>query len=315
MVKKIHQAESAIKAGDTKTGFEILREVLAAKPDSEKAWWIMSGLVQREQRAACLKQVLRINPENQFAREALEGLLSSPPQPGTKKPRKRPPVPPLEKPSAPSLKRARDKGDLKTWGHVTRSRYFFTILGPEHLTTAMTDSTNFASVRTKLKKGKLPDQLLTKMQTISLSSISSINMLRSGFLVYYMDGNRERSLRFNLGSQAVAKKILDVLQERLGSDFELSKKPSTSGLALGISGVLTLGAGILTTYLYWLTQEIVSGRAAARETMGSQFMINLVENLGPDGVILVGAIFLIASFGVSVWLLLRPMTTTSLSRR
>ncbi len=74
MSESIKQAESAIKAGDTKHAFELLRQVLAEDPNSERAWWIMSGLVQRSERANCLEQVLRINPENQFARDALTRL-------------------------------------------------------------------------------------------------------------------------------------------------------------------------------------------------------------------------------------------------
>ena len=80
MLERIQQAEAAIKAGDTKTGFEILRQVLAENPNSERAWWVMSGLVPREQRAHCLNEVLRINPENHFAREALDKLGPQPPE-------------------------------------------------------------------------------------------------------------------------------------------------------------------------------------------------------------------------------------------
>ena len=74
MFEDIQQVESAIKAGDTKTGFEILRTYLADNPDSERAWWVMSGLVNRDQRATCLEQVLRINPNNQEARREIRIL-------------------------------------------------------------------------------------------------------------------------------------------------------------------------------------------------------------------------------------------------
>ena len=79
MSESIKQAENAIKAGDTKHAFELLRQALAEDPNSERAWWIMSGLVQRSERVNCLEQVLRINPENQFARDALTRLKNAPP--------------------------------------------------------------------------------------------------------------------------------------------------------------------------------------------------------------------------------------------
>jgi len=44
MSQGILQAENAIKVGDTKTGFEILRQVLVENPESEKAWWIMPAM-------------------------------------------------------------------------------------------------------------------------------------------------------------------------------------------------------------------------------------------------------------------------------
>ena len=67
MLDQIQKAEEAIRSGDTRTGFEILRQVLAENPDSERAWWVMSGLVPKQQRENCLKQVLRINPKNTLA--------------------------------------------------------------------------------------------------------------------------------------------------------------------------------------------------------------------------------------------------------
>jgi len=317
MSLEIQQAESAIKAGDTKTGFEILREILANDPDSERAWWIMSGLVQRKQRAACLEQVLRINPDNQFARDALDKLLASPSKPETKPLREIPPPPPMKETTkpAPLSIQADEDNNLQSWLHARGSRYFLTILGPEHITRALTDASMFSKIRAELKKGKVPDKLLEEMQTIPITSISSIKKLKTGLLVFYQDGLTERSLRLNLVDQPVTDKVLSILDDRLGPDFSLKTQPARTGLIMGISAVLTLSAAVLTAYLFWLTQEVISGRAILGGTVKSQSMINLVESLGAGWVILIGAFIFLGALAFSAWLLLQPPTTTILTRR
>jgi hypothetical protein len=314
MLNDIKQAESAIKTGDTKTGFEILREVLANDPDSERAWWIMSGLVQRDQRAACLEQVLRINPDNIIAREALDELLDSPPQTETKPYREIPPAPTMEKPQ-PSTQTEQEDDELQSWLHAQGSNYYLTILGPEHLTRALTDASLFSKVRAELKKGKIPDQLLKEIQTIPISSISSIKKLSKGLQVFYEDGITERNLRFNLANQSMSEKVFGELQERLGPVFLLKTLPIKTSLTLVISLILSLGGAILTAYIFWLTQEIVSGRATAQGTVNSQFIIDLFQKLGASGGVLLGAFILLISLALSALFIFKPPTTTTLTRR
>jgi len=314
MMIDIHLAETAIKAGDTKTGFEILRELLADDPDSERAWWIMSGLVQREQRATCLEQVLRINPENQFARDALKDLQKSPPKKETKPLREIPLPSPVKAAKKPKPAEIEAEKKFQTWLHARGSKFFLTILGPEHITRALTDSSMFSKVRAELKKGEIPDKLLAEMHTLPLSSISSVKQLKTDLQVFYQDGPTERSLRLYLSDQMAAKKVLGVLKERLGPNFILKTQPAKSGLTLGISAILTLGAAVLTAYLFWLTQEVVSGRAVETGSVNSQLLIDMVWNLGAGGVILIGAFTLLAALAISAWLMLKPPTTTSLQR-
>ncbi len=347
MLIDIHLAETAIKAGDTKTGFEILREILATDPDSERAWWVMSGLVQREQRAICLEQVLRINPKNTFALDALENLMFAPQEPETKPLREIPlpareeipPVqepapieevpapepPPLEATPAPESTAAEpdpapdpepeEESVLQTWLDARGSKFFLTILGPKHITRALTDSTLFSKVRAELKKGQIPDKLLAEMQTLPLTSVTSVKQLKSGLLVFYQDGVSERSMRLHLADQQAVQKMLRTLKERLSPNFILKTRPTKTGLTLGISTVITVGAAVLTAYSFWLTQEVVSGRAASTGSVKSEFLINLVWSLGAGGVILIGAFTLLVALAISAWLMLKPPTITTLERR
>ena len=141
MLEKIQQAETAIKSGDTRTGFQILRDVLAKNPNSERAWWVMSGLVPREQRAHCLNQVLRVNPNNQMARETLENLRPEKPETEPTE---------TEKPSAPQGKGT--LGGYQTWLFAQRSRIFLTLLGEEELISGETEPKNLARIRAAFRR-------------------------------------------------------------------------------------------------------------------------------------------------------------------
>jgi hypothetical protein len=268
-----------------------------------------------------LEQVLRINPKNKFAQDALDDLLASPPKPETKPLREipQPPVlqtqPPPPAPPAPKKKtEPADKG-LQTWLHARGSKYFLTILGPKHITRALTDSASFSKVRDELKKGKIPDKLLLETQSISLKSISSIKQVQSGLQVLYQDGVDELTLRLNMADQAASNKVLNLLQDRLGPAYMLNTQPARTGLNLGVSALLSLGAAGLTAYLFWMTQEVVSGRAAISGSVSSEILISLVTLLGPEGVVLVGAFVLLAALAISAWILLKPATVTTLSKR
>ena len=176
MSESIKQAESAIKAGDTKHAFELLRQVLAEDPNSERAWWIMSGLVQRSERVNCLEQVLRINPENQFARDALTRLKIAPPQEEIKpareipKPAKKAPVTTLP-------------DEYKTWHYTKGSRLYLIILGQERLIRAQAKTDLIPRIKAALKKKLLPHEYLEEITSIPLNRIQTIRELGPSLLI------------------------------------------------------------------------------------------------------------------------------------
>jgi len=310
MTTEIQQAETAIKAGDTKTGFEILRGYLAENPDSERAWWVLSGLVQRDQRATCLEQVLRINPDNQFARETLDKMLATPPQPETKPPRGIPPAPP----SKPARK-ADPKSELHTWLYARGTRIYLTILGPENITRAATESQDFTQVRAAIQKGKIPEKLLTEMITIPLAAISRIKLISKGLQVSYLDGKDERILYLTLDDQTKAKTVLEVLKVKLGPDFIITTKPAKLGYGLLFSILLTFSAAALTAYFYWAAQEISSGRAAETGSVRAAWVITLANLLSPGGLFILGGLGILVALGISAVILLKPAGETELTRQ
>lgn len=311
MTKGIQQAENAINAGDTKTGFEILRQVLVEDPESEKAWWIMSGLVQRKERATCLEQVLRINPGNQFAREALNKLNASPPITETKPRREIPKPIPRVKPTG----KTEPIGEYKTWHYTRGSKVFLIILGKQQVFWAQTEKRLIPRVRELLKKGQIPDHYLTDIKAIRLTSITSIKLLKTALQFQYLNEGADRTARMVLEDTVMSERIMDLLVNQLGADYLLQTKPVRTGLTLGISALLTFGAAGLTAAGYWAYQEVVSGRAAATGSVRAPWLISLLSSLGAGGVTLLGGISIIIALIISIRLLLKPPLGTELIKR
>jgi len=291
MLEKIQQAEAAIKDGDTRTGFEILRQVLAENPNSERAWWVMSGLVPKEQRGHCLEQVLRINPDNQLARETLEKLQAS-----VVRAKKGPVV------------------DYQSWLYAQRTKIYLTLLGEKELISATADSKLVPRIQAALSQGEVPDSLLKEKRTIPYKFIIRIRQIMSSLRVYFKTRKGEDSLRLELEDDAMADQVLGAIKAKLGPDFILKAEPMKIGSTLGIAAILIIVSGGITGFFYWGALEVSSGRAAATGSIRAQSIIRLLELLGPVGVAAIGAVLMLIALGISGSLLLKPPTVTELSR-
>lgn len=290
MSEGIQQAESAIKSGDTKSAFELLRQTLAENPDSERAWWIMSGLVQRSERINCLEQVLRINPENQFARDALTKLKTDPPKKEVKPEREIPkPIPKSPVTTLPD--------EFKTWHFTRRSRLHLIILGQERLIRAEARTEEIPRIKAALRKRLLPHEFLEDIKSIPLNSIQTIREAGSTLQIRYWHKEVERTTRFVLANPALSARILDYLSKRLTPDYVLHTKKTRTGLNLLISTLLVIGAATLTAIGYW---SVISG------AIQTPWLKNAITWLGPGGVSLVGAVFLLTALGISGGLLFKP---------
>jgi hypothetical protein len=317
MFEDIQQAESAIKAGDTKTGFEILRSYLAENPDSERAWWVMSGLVQREERATCLEQVLRINPNNRLARETLEKLLASPPEPEIKPQRDIPSPPervsePAFAPSPPTLDI--DLGyPLQAFLFRKRSRIYLTLLEGKHIIRAYTKQAVLPQVRDAVQRGELPTQYLSDLKYISLDSVKAVKHTGSALIIQYQAGLGERSWRLPFEDDEKARAILGVLTKQLGPDYMIQSKKASNAFNLVISTLLTLGSAAFVAAILWTLPQIGSG--SVEDSLRTQMVTRLLESLGYGGVILISMVLVLTALGLSAYLLLKPPVRTELVRR
>jgi hypothetical protein len=322
MSEEILRAESAIKAGDTRTGFEILRGFLAENPNSERAWWVMSGLVPSDQREHCLQQVLRVNPANQFAQEALEKLkereqqIQPAPEPTPPTARQEPTPEPA--PSAaqqqPVPSEDTQEEAYQAWHHVQRSAAYFTILANKGIIYAETEPRMVSQVQEAVQRGNLPDALVRATRAIPYQKITRVRQIVSSLRVYFKSVPKEGSLRLELPDSETADQVLAGLRGKLGPEFVLTSTPVKLGYSLILSALLLLGSVGLTILFLWGAVEVRTGQAAATGSIRARFTISLLEFLGPLGVGIIGGILILLSLIVSVRLILRSTNIIELSR-
>jgi hypothetical protein len=304
MYKDIQQAESAIQAGDTKTGFEILREYLAENPDSERAWWVMSGLVQRDERATCLEQVLRINPDNQLARETLEKLYTSPPETELKPPR-----------DLPGQERDRIELGYPVQAFLFKkgSRIYMTLLDGLQIIQAYTSRVDLPIVRDAVTKGQFPEEYLSDIKSIPQDSIQAVKQAGSALIVQYRDGPIGKSLRLPFDDEEKARAVLSVLTTKLGPNYMIQSKSSNNAFRLVFSSLLTLGSAAFVAAILWTLPQVGAGQGG--ESWRTQMVSRLLESLGYVGVVLICVAFILAALGLSAYLLLKPPVRAELGRR
>ena len=78
---RLHDAIAAIKAGDTQRGQEIIAEIIKTDRQNEQAWlWLTQTGITHEQKIKSLQNVLKINPDNEIAKEGLAKLQAARPR-------------------------------------------------------------------------------------------------------------------------------------------------------------------------------------------------------------------------------------------
>lgn len=71
----IRQASAALKAGNKTEARRLLSLAIKENPNDERAWgWMYNAALTDMERSECLKQMLRINPQNEKASQLLKEL-------------------------------------------------------------------------------------------------------------------------------------------------------------------------------------------------------------------------------------------------
>ena len=77
---ELRKAVELMRGGDSGAARTLLIDHVMRNPGSELGWMLLSYvLVDRAQQVDCLERVLRINPQNEKARERLAELITPPP--------------------------------------------------------------------------------------------------------------------------------------------------------------------------------------------------------------------------------------------
>ena len=96
----LQQAQLAAKQGYRPKALELLREVVRQEPQNDAAWELLADVADtREHAVDCLKQALRINPNNESAKRKLSALTT----PTTTPPSQVPPAPKPPPPQTPEM--------------------------------------------------------------------------------------------------------------------------------------------------------------------------------------------------------------------
>jgi hypothetical protein len=77
---KLQQAIQVIQSGNPQAGQKLLVELVTQEPQNEMAWFWLASVVPEANRIQCLENVLRINPLNVDARNALVQLQVAEPE-------------------------------------------------------------------------------------------------------------------------------------------------------------------------------------------------------------------------------------------
>ena len=76
----LQQAIGLVQVGDKSGAIKILKEIVTEDPKNENAWlWLAACFDKRENKVRSLQKVLKINPNNQKAKQALDKLTPTEP--------------------------------------------------------------------------------------------------------------------------------------------------------------------------------------------------------------------------------------------
>jgi hypothetical protein len=248
--------------------------------------------------------VLRINPNNRLARETLDKLISSPPEPESKPQRDLPF----------QLDRDIELGyPVQAFLSRKGQRIYLTLLDGTQIVRAYTSEMNLPAVRNAVQKGELPYEHLSEIKAISQDTIRTVKHTGSALTVHYQDGPAEKTLQMPFDNEEKARAILGVLTTKMGPDFMIQTKSSSNVLKLLFSTVLTLGSAAFVAATIWTIPQVGMGQAG--DSWRANMVSRLLESLGYIGLVMVCMAMILAALGLSAYLLLKPPVKTELVQR
>jgi hypothetical protein len=205
--------------------------------------------------------------------------------------------------------------DSRSWVSSNRSNTFVFSLTGNDLQIASAPIRSLQNIKNSVLQSESPDQFLTDKENIPYQNITKVRQILSTIRIYYTNGSKETSRALDCQDAKMGDEIVSYLRKHLHSRFDETNKPIGTGMSLFFSGVVMLIIFAGTAFFYYGAYEIEAGIISPRGSARTRALINLLDLLGTNGVLVVGAILFLLSLGLMFYLLKNPPTVTEFIRK
>jgi len=316
MAENIQAITHLIKNGKKQEAYNALIRVLKEEPRNEQAWLMMTLVVPEDKKKACFEKVLKINPQNIHARQAL-GLVSHNPktkpvpsasvnqakaEPSAQQEarlnaavKRDDSLPQAQSPAQPVKKepvRLKDTSNLKSELYVKGQKYWIQVtlfIGSiiVHGQIERSDGKRFQQI---IQEGKDPTQIMQRVVKINCQTIDEVVLNGSRIQVTYRADNQIKVKSLYFESKAMAESAMKNLYLRLPTNFKMKQEQAGTCSAIAGPGLmLLLGVGG-TVFCYFGAANIRLEGTGSFGSYRTRALYNLLNLLGPNGVLIIGGI-------------------------
>jgi hypothetical protein len=317
MPDKFQRAVQRVKDGDRAGAQQLLAEILTSEPDHEQAWLWLAAILNEAQRQYCIRQVLRINPNNRQARRAWEALglddreLQLAPTYSTvaagagiasqidvEADHLSPPgsvesaIEPVETAIA-TVEIARDdapEAAMNYWVYPARGPANLIVIDEKRLISAVVPSKRRNQAVELLRKDVLPVDLLQDTEEVNFSKITEVTHNKRHVQIRYFENGRNRKSQLSCVDGRMGAAVFNTLARNLGPRFD--RRTESVGFNAKIIGtfILFMLLAILTAALFFGAVEVATGNISL--PIGSR----VIGGIGPLGVLGVGGVLMLITF-------------------
>ena len=315
LTNKLQQAIASINSGENEKGLVLLTQIVKKEPKNETAWLLMSTLVEEGKKLLYLQQVLRINPGNQQALQAVEELRQfkarNPPTSASIEPI----IPTSLSQDTISFPQP-ESSAIQFWINPTRKGTHIFVILEQKLFIAKCEANLTSQVDSRLTQGRIPTELLTEKISIEYNKLIKVTEVGFALWLDFFDKSQHKeNARIECKDDQTLQAILNILEKKLGKGFERVAAPMSRRKALAGNSILILIVAAIATFLYFGAVEIESGNVTTTGSIRTRGIINLLDLIGPDGVLFIGGGLLLILFIFMISMLVKPPIINTITRK
>lgn len=209
----------------------------------------------------------------------------------------------------------RPTGSPMFWVSATRTKVFIFSLTENELHIASGPIGSLQKVKNSILQRESTEQFLTDKEHIPYKNITKVRQILSSIRIYYTNGSQETSQVLDCEDTKMADEILKLLREHLRPQFDETNKPIGTGMSLFITSIVMLAIFAATAFFYYGAYEIEAGIISPQGSARTRAIMNLLELLGTNGVLFIGAILFLLSLGLMIYLIINPPMVTEFVRK